>query len=171
MTPWPKINRVPPLIIHNLQVKSESDWAITVICIMSTKSYTKSANVDIDLWLRDLKSIWFLLWSSTTCMWSLKVIGLNICSRYCVHKVLYTECQSWLWPLIPWPKIKSVPPLIIHNLHVKFESAWSKTVVAIVSTRLSVTDPPTRPRTHSLTHPSTHERPRYYILSNAVARG
>ena len=48
------------------------------------------------------------------------------CSLYCVHKVLYTECQSWSLPLTPWPKINRVPPLIIHNLHVKFESDWAK---------------------------------------------
>ena len=36
-----------------------------------------------------------------------------------------------------WAKtaINMVPPLIIHNLHVTFESDWAKTVVAIVSTR------------------------------------
>ena len=43
--------------------------------------------------------------------------------------------QSWPWPLTPWPIINRVPPLIIHNLHVKFESVWAKTVVAIVPTR------------------------------------
>ena len=36
-----------------------------------------------------------------------------------------------LWPLDQ----KSVSPLIIHNLHVRFEIDWSKTVVAMVSTR------------------------------------
>ena len=76
MTPWPKINRVPPLIIHNLHVKSESDWAKTIVCIMSTRSYTQSAKDDLDLWPNDPKSIGFLLSSSTTYMWSLKVIGL-----------------------------------------------------------------------------------------------
>ena len=47
------------------------------------------------------KSKGFLLSSSTTCMWSLKVIGQN-CSLNRAHKVLYTEhaeCQSWPWPL------------------------------------------------------------------------
>ena len=78
MTQWPKINRVPPLIIHNLHVKSESDWDKTIVCIMFTRSYTQSAKDDIDLWPLDPKSIGFLLSSSTTCMWSLKVIGLNL---------------------------------------------------------------------------------------------
>ena len=63
-----------------------------------------------------------------------KWLGQN-CSRYRAHKVLYIECQSWPWPLTPWSKINRVPPLIIHNLHVKFESDWAKTVVAIVPTR------------------------------------
>ena len=75
LTLWPKINRVPPLIIHNLHVKFESDRAKTVVCILPTRSYTQSAKVDLDLWPRDPKLIGFLLWSSTTYMWSLKVIG------------------------------------------------------------------------------------------------
>ena len=33
------------------------------------------------------------------------------------------------------PRSLWVPPLIIHNLHVKFESYWAKTAVCIVSTR------------------------------------
>ena len=74
LTPWPKINRVPPLIIHNLHMKFESDWAKTVFTIMSTRSYTQSATVDLDLWPHDPKSIGFLLSSSTTYIWSLKVI-------------------------------------------------------------------------------------------------
>ena len=76
MTPWPKINRIIPLIIHNIHVKSESDWAKTIVCIVSTRSYTQSAKDDLDLWPHDPKSIGFLLSSSTTYMWSLKVIGL-----------------------------------------------------------------------------------------------
>ena len=63
-----------------------------------------------------------------------KWLGKNW-SRYRVHKVLYTDCQSWPWPLTPWAKINRVPPLIIHNLHMKLESDWVKTVVAIMSTR------------------------------------
>ena len=134
LTLWPKINRVPSLIIHNLHVKFENDWAKTAVCIVSTRSYTQSAKVDFDLWPHDSKSIGFLLSSSTTYMWSLKVIGQKL-HLYCVHKFLYTECQSWPWPLTLWPKINRVPPLINHNLHVKFEIDWAKTVVAIVSTR------------------------------------
>ena len=74
----PKINRVPPLIINNLYVKFESDWAITVVCILSTRSYSQSAKVDLDLWPCDPKSIGFLLSSSTTYMWSMKVIGQKL---------------------------------------------------------------------------------------------
>ena len=40
MTPWPKMNRVSLLIIHNLHVKFGSDWAKTVVCILPTRSYT-----------------------------------------------------------------------------------------------------------------------------------
>ena len=76
MTPWPKINRVPPLIIHNLHGKSESDVAKTIVCIVPTRSYTQSAKDDLDLWPHDPKSIGLLLLSSTNYMWSLKVIGL-----------------------------------------------------------------------------------------------
>ena len=121
MTPWPKINRVPPLIIHNLHVKSESDWAKTIVCIVSTRSYTQSAKDDLDLRPHDPKSIGFLHSSSTTYMEVWKWLGYK-CSLYHVHNVLYIECQCWHWPLTPWPKIDMVPPLIIHNLHVKSES-------------------------------------------------
>ena len=174
MTPWPKINRVPPLIMVNVHVKFESDWAKTEVGIVSTRSYTQSAKVDLDLWPRDPKSIGFLLSSWWMCMWSLKVIGQKLKSLSCpqglihrvpkltltfdpvtqnqlgssshhqqltcevwkwlgkngslyrVHKVLYTKCQSWPWPLTPGPKINRVPPLIMVNVHVKFESDWAK---------------------------------------------
>ena len=86
MTLWPKINRVPSLIINNLHVKFESDWAKTVVCIVSTRSYTQSTKVDLDLWTHDQKSIGFLLSSSTTYMWSLKVIGQKLLLLL-VHKV------------------------------------------------------------------------------------
>ena len=124
LTPWPQINRVPPLIIHNLHVKFKSDCAKTVVCILSTRSYTQSDKVDLDLWPRH---------PHLTCeVW--KWLGKS-CSVYRVHKVLYTECQSWPWPLTPWPKINRVPSFIIYNLPVKFESDWAKIVVSIVSTR------------------------------------
>ena len=83
LTPWHKINRVPSIIIHNSHAKFESDWAKTVVCIMPTRSYTHSAEVDLNLWLRDPKSIGFLLSSSTTYMWSLKLIGQKLWSLSC----------------------------------------------------------------------------------------
>ena len=104
MTPWPKINRVPPLIIHNLHVKFESDWAKTEVAIVSTRSYTQSAKVDLDLWPCDPKSIGSSSHHPQLTCEVLKWFGKNW-SRYCVHKVLYTKCQSWPWPLTPWPKI------------------------------------------------------------------
>ena len=73
--PVTKINRVSPLIINNLHVKFESDWAYTVVCIVPTSPNIKSAKVDLNLCPYDPKSIGFLLSSSTTDMWSLKVIG------------------------------------------------------------------------------------------------
>ena len=185
MTPWPKINRVPPLIMVNVHVKFESDWAKTEVAIVSTRS--KLTLTFDPVTQNQLGSsshhgecaceVWKWLgknWSRycvhkvlyTECQswpWPLtpwpkinrvppliinnlhvnhgecacevwKWLGKNW-SRYCVHKVLYTECQSWPWPLTPWPEINRVPPLIINNLHVKFESDWTKTVVCIVSTR------------------------------------
>ena len=131
LTLWPKISRVSLLIIHNLHMKIESDWAKTVVAIVPTRSYTQSAAVDLDLWPLDPKSIGLLFSSFTAYMWSLKVIGQKLLSLSC-HQV---KCDGWPWPLTLWPKINRVPPLIIHNLHVKFESDWAKTVVAIVSTR------------------------------------
>ena len=87
---------VPPLIIHNLHVKFESDWAKTAVCIVSTRSYTQSAKVDLDLWPRDPKSIGFLLSSSTTYMWSLKVIGQKLQSVSCPQGLIHRVPKSTL---------------------------------------------------------------------------
>ena len=81
-------------------------WAKTVVAIVPTRSYTQSAKVDLDIWPHDPKSIWFLSLSSTTYMWSLKVIELKLKS---VLWHLYTECKKWPWPLTLWSKIKRVP--------------------------------------------------------------
>ena len=65
------------------------------------------------------------------------------------------SAKVWPWPLTPWPKIKRVPPNIIHNLHAKFESDWAKPVVCIASTRQSATDGRTHPLTYSPNHTRT----------------
>ena len=89
------------------------------------------------------------------CTLSFRWLGKN-CSLYRAHKVLYTECQSWTWPLTQWPKINRVPPLIINNLHVKFESHREVTVVCILPTRQSTMDGRTDAHTRSLTQPHTN---------------
>ena len=91
-----------------------------------------------------------------------------LCKSY---KVLYAEFQSWPWPLTLWSKINRVPPLITHNVHVKFESDWAKTEVCILPTSFytksakvdleSVSCPQGKARrtdrhTHALTHAPTH---------------
>ena len=43
-------------------------------------------------------------------------------------------CQSWPGPFTPWPKIDRVPPLITNNIHFKFESDLTKSVVFIMPT-------------------------------------
>ena len=103
-----------------------------MVCIVPTRSYTQSAKGDLDIWPHDPKLIGFLLSWLTCEVW--KRLDSNS-SLYRVHMVLYTECQSWPWPLTLRPKINRVPPLIVHNLHVKFESDWTKTVVCILPTR------------------------------------
>ena len=50
-----------------------------------------------------------------------------------------------------------VPPLIIHNLHVKFESDLTKTVVCTLSTMQNRDGKKDAP-THSLTQPQTNGR-------------
>ena len=58
LTQCPKINRITLLILNNLHVyKFESDRAKTVVCtcIVSTRFYSQSAKVDLDLWPRDPK--------------------------------------------------------------------------------------------------------------------
>ena len=83
LTLWPKTNRDPPLIMNNLHVKCESDWAKTVVWIVPAKFYRQSAKVDldllqVDLWPCDPKSIETLLSLWTSYMWSLKVIGQKL---------------------------------------------------------------------------------------------
>ena len=41
--------KVPPLIINNVHVKFESDWAKTVVCVVPAWFYTQGAKVDLDL--------------------------------------------------------------------------------------------------------------------------
>ena len=75
-----------PLIIHNLHVNIESDWTKTAPC---SQGFIHSAKLTLTF---DPKLIGFLLSSSTTCMWGLKVIGQKLyCSPYRAHKVLYIE--------------------------------------------------------------------------------
>ena len=121
-------------LLHRLHVKSESDWAKTVFCIVSTRSYTQSAKIDLHIWPRDPKSIGFLLASSTTYMWSLEVIRQKLVCILPTRSYLQSaKVYLGLWP--PWPKINRVPPLVIYNWHVKSESVWAITVVCIMSTR------------------------------------
>ena len=131
---WPKINRVPLLVIHNWHVKFESDQTKTVVCflpmrfhtqsnkvdldhwphnlerdrtksvvcIVPIKFYTQSAKVDLDLWPCDPKSIGFLFSSSTTYMWSLKVIGLKLKSLSCPQgSIQSTKVDLERWPCDP----------------------------------------------------------------------
>ena len=63
---------------HHPPLTFESDWAKTVVCIVSTRSYTHSAKVNLDLWPCYPKSIGFLLSSWWMCKWGLKVIGQKL---------------------------------------------------------------------------------------------
>ena len=116
---WPRDlkSTVPPLITNNLHLKFASDRSKTVACIMPTRFHTQSAKDDINLWPRDSKSIRFPLSSSTIYIWSLKTIGLQSVS--CPQSFIY--------------KIDRVPPLIIHSIHMKFESDWSKTLYILLN--------------------------------------
>ena len=105
---WPWIIRVPPLIIQNLHLKFQTDWTWSVVCSVSTRPYTQSAKVDLELWPCFPKSVGFLLSSSTIYFEVWKWLGKH-CSLYRVHKILYTECQSWPWT--PWPKISKISML------------------------------------------------------------
>ena len=117
-------------------MKFESDWTNTVVCIVPTRVYTQCPN-----WPHDPLTPWSKInrvpssshHEQLTCeVW--KWLGKN-CSLYLAINVLKTKCQIWPWPLTPWPKMNRVPPLIMNNLHVKFDSDWAKTVVCIVPTR------------------------------------
>ena len=80
LTSWPKINRVPPLIIHNFYVKFKSDLVRTAVCIVSKRSYTQSAKVDLYLWACSSSHHQQPTWE----VW--KWLGKN-CSSHRVHKL------------------------------------------------------------------------------------
>ena len=100
--------RVLPLIIHNLHEKFESDWAKTVVSIVPTMSNTMSAKDDHDLWPRDPISIGFLLPSSTTYMWSLKVIGQKLFSPTGERSIpkLCTSGEMLSHPKLSHPRVR-----------------------------------------------------------------
>ena len=68
-----------------LHVKFESDCFKPAACIVPTRFiqrfYRQNAKLYLDLWPRDPKSIGFLLRSSKTSMWSLKVTGQKLCPQ------------------------------------------------------------------------------------------
>ena len=99
-------------------------------------------------------------------MSSLKVIGQNLKSALCPEGYKDSVKFDLNWHLTPWPKINSVPPLNIHNLHVKFESHQ-------LGENLSVSWPQgIKSVTYGRTHPRTDERPHFYMYfpSNTLAR-
>ena len=77
------------------------------------------------------------------------------CSLYPAHKVLYKECQSWPWPLTPWPKINRVPPLINPQLTGEVWK-WSGKNCRPYRAHKVKCDGRTDASTHSLTHARTH---------------
>ena len=115
---WPRDTKSIGFPFHHHQLRCEV-WKRFDFCIVSTRFYTQSAKVDLDLWSCDKRSkagvppliIHNLhtlqtfdsvtkisrgfLSSSPSCMWSLKEIGLKLQFVGVVHKVLYTECQTW----------------------------------------------------------------------------
>ena len=99
--PWPKIKRVPPLIIHNLCVKFERVWAkLKSVYVPTIVSYCAKFWPTVDIWPDDPKSIGFLLLFSSTFVWSLKVIEQKLESLLCLQ--CFVECHIWPWPLTLW---------------------------------------------------------------------
>ena len=105
-------------------------------------------------------------------MCRLNVIWQKLC-LYCAHKVLQTKTYIWAWPLTRSTIINRLPPFIINNLHMQFESNWVKTVACMALIRRKwdrIMHSPTHLPIHQLTHPTTNKRPYHYVPSNAVAR-
>ena len=71
--PWQLNLWVSPLFINNLHTK----W-LGKKCSLYRAHKISQQNPKVDLWPNDPKTIGFLLSSSTTCMWSLKVIGQKL---------------------------------------------------------------------------------------------
>ena len=68
-------------MIHNLQVKFESDWAKTVVAIVSTRSYTQRATVDLDLLPRNPKSIGLITVVAIVKWQIFTVVLISVCLR------------------------------------------------------------------------------------------
>ena len=126
--PWPKNNRILPLIIYNLHAKFVKK---TVVCIMPSRFYKQSAKVDFDLWPCNPKPKGFLLSSSTMCMGSLKVIGQKLYSVSCPQGFKHRVPKLTLTF-----DLKSIgfPPHLL-QVHVKFDVDQAKAVVCIVTTK------------------------------------
>ena len=129
LMPWPKINRIPPLIMNNLDVKFESDWAITVAnCNILPTRFNG----------QECQSWPLTPWPK--CKRIPPLIANNLHVKFesdwaktvaCIVPTSLTKCQNW--PLTALPKIR---PLIMDDLCLKFESGRAKTVVCIVPTRI-----------------------------------
>ena len=100
---------------HQQHMKFERDRAKSVDCIVSTRFHRQIPKIDLHLLPQVTKSIRFLFSSPTTYIKVCKSSG-KVCSFYHAHNVLYTECKSWPWPLIPRPKISRVPLHILLKL-------------------------------------------------------
>ena len=106
LTLWPKINRVPPLIINNLRVMFENDGVKTDCSLHRAQGF---AHKKCKSWPLTQN----LLDTCIINMWSLKVIGQKL-HAVCIVTTwfLFTECQSWPWlqkdclchVCSPWPK-------------------------------------------------------------------
>ena len=128
-TPRPKISGIFHHIIRNLHAKFESDWAkLQSVSCQGFISRVPKLTFTFDPYQKGSSSNH----PQITCE-VLKWLGKN-CSLYCAHKVLYTVPKLTL-TFEPQPKIERVPPLIMINFHVKFESDWAKNCCRILPTR------------------------------------
>ena len=100
----PKVNWVP-FILNNLHMKFESAWSETVQSFIDMEP-------KVTLWPK-INRVLLSSWR--------KEHPIDFGSQWNAHIS---------WPLTVWTKINWVPPLIMSNLHMKFESDMLKIVAA-----------------------------------------
>ena len=115
LTSWPKIDRVPSLVLLNLHVKFVSDWTKTAVCFLLIRLYKQ---------ITCTKWIVFLLSSRLTLKFESDLTRTVVCIVPTRFNSQSAKVEIDLW--FPQPKINRVPTLINYNSNVNLKVIGQK---------------------------------------------